>query len=96
MRLPREASARRPVAMHQPPAPLRAAPAGALTLTPRYENPSIQLRTHPVARGNESREARANEAPAGGVGTTPSGTAAKPRHRCALLPRVRLRLTTRY
>jgi len=27
-----------------------------------------------VARGNESREARANEAPAGGGGTTPNGT----------------------
>ncbi|WP_386082960.1 hypothetical protein ACFIOZ_06985 [Vreelandella sp. F11] len=101
MRHPREAPERRLMAPHHPLAPLRAASAGALTLTPRYENPKFQLRAHTVARGNESREARANEAPAGGVGTTPDGTApnpgtASPCFRAGPPLRVRLRLTTRY
>ncbi|HDZ49538.1 MAG TPA: hypothetical protein ENI10_18100 [Halomonas sp.] len=76
-RHPREAAERRPMAPHPTPAPLRAASAGALTLTPRYENPLIQLGAL-VARGKESREARAYEAPAGGGGTTPNGTAPNP------------------
>ncbi|MBT2787331.1 MULTISPECIES: hypothetical protein [unclassified Halomonas] len=77
------------------PAPLRAAPAGALTLTPRYENPRVQLRARTVARGNESREARAYEAPAGGGGTTPKGTEPTPAPLRAA-PAGALTLTPRY
>jgi len=51
----------------------------------------------PVARGNEECEfSERLEAPAGGGGTTPSGISTKPWHRCAMLSRVRRRLTTRY
>ncbi|WP_301583457.1 hypothetical protein [Halomonas alkaliantarctica] len=57
-------------------APLRAAFAGALTLTPHY---NTCVHNTLVARGNADREERAQAAPAKGGGTTPKGPHPKSR-----------------
>ncbi|MGM0831813.1 MAG: hypothetical protein ACQEUK_03170 [Pseudomonadota bacterium] len=69
------AAERRPEAPLPTPAPLRAAFAGALTLTPHY---NTCVHNTLVARGNADREERAQAAPANGGGTTPRGTAPNP------------------